>query len=411
MAITDEIQLIMPTEADREAGTPLAYKEAVHLTKPVSDPGLKDQVDDKYEYTLEKKDLKVKGWISDSAKIGFWILAPSDEYMNGGPKKNDLTCHCGPTCIVIFTSIHTFGLDLLTEYRNGEAWKKVFGPVFIYLNSEGDRSALWQNAKSQLEKEIQMWPYSFVQHADYVPAAKRAAVSGQLLVDDNYVPGVVGSFRHSQLITVQEGNDIKLGQVTFKPPRSGPTLWEIGIPDRSANEFFVPDPDPQYRQYGLWTRYAELYPKDDLVFEVGVSNYSKDWFFAHTLRGDGKMYNPTPWKIVFDLPEVSPTGDYTLQIALAAAEMTNTYVYVNDINAKRQHYATGGVGTDNAIARHGNHGLYRFFSAALPSKLFVKGKNAIFLKQARPSKYAYSGVMYDYIRLEGPPSDALPKPP
>lgn len=32
----------------------------------------------------------------------------------------------------------------------------------------------------------------------------------------------------------------------YKPPRDGPTLWEIGIPDRSAAEFYVPDPNPSY---------------------------------------------------------------------------------------------------------------------------------------------------------------------
>ncbi|CAN0878289.1 Rhamnogalacturonate lyase [Linum grandiflorum] len=484
MALTDEIQLVMPKEADRIAGTPLAYKEAVHLTNPVSDPNLKNQVDDKYEYTLEKPLMKLRGWISDSAKIGWWLIAPSDEYTNGGPMKNDLTCHCGPTCIVIFTSIHTFGLDLITEYRNGEPWKKVFGPFFNYFNADGDRPTLWNDAKSQLEKEKQLWPYSFVQHEDYLPAAKRGTVTGQLLVDDKYlsptpkegsmarvglsvpgttddawqydvkgynfwteaddkgnfviknvrpgdynlygyVPGVVGSFRHPQLITVQPGNEIKLGQVTFKPPRNGPTIWEIGIPDRSANEFFVPDPDPnfenkfwldkpkdKYRQYGLWARYAELYPKDDLVFEIGVSKFEKDWFFAHVLRPDGHTYNPTTWRIIFDLPEVSPTGTYTIQLALASTEATNTFVYVNDVNAKRPHYATGGVGTDNAIARHGNHGMYRFFSGSLPSKLFVKGKNTIFLRQAKSTPYAYAGVMYDYIRLEAPcPDPPLPKAP
>ncbi|CAN1166799.1 hypothetical protein LINPERHAP2_LOCUS26884 [Linum perenne] len=327
MAITDEIQLVMPTEADRQAGKPLAYKEAVKLTNPVSNPAFKDQVDDKYEYTLEKTELKLKGWVSDSAKIGFWVIAPSDEYMNGGPKKNDLTCHCGPTVVVIFTSIHTFGLDLLTEYRNGEPWKKAFGPILVYLNSDADHSALWKDAKSQ---ELQM---------------------------------MHGSMKS------------------------------------------------RYRQYGLWLQYPVVYPKDDVVFQVGVSNYSKDWFFAHVLRAAGNTYNPTIWRVVFDLPEVSPTGNYTIQIALAAAEMTNTYVYVNDVNAKRPHYATGTCGTDNAIARHGNHGLYRFFSGGLPSNLFIKGKNTIFMRQARASNYAYAGVMYDYIRLEAPSSDPSPKAP
>lgn len=37
-----------------------------------------------------------------------------------------------------------------------------------------------------------------------------------------------------------------MGDLVFEPPRDGPTLWEIGIPDRSAAEFYIPDPDPKY---------------------------------------------------------------------------------------------------------------------------------------------------------------------
>lgn len=37
-----------------------------------------------------------------------------------------------------------------------------------------------------------------------------------------------------------------MGQVIFKPLRDGPTLWEIGIPDRSAEEFYIPEPNPMY---------------------------------------------------------------------------------------------------------------------------------------------------------------------
>lgn len=37
-----------------------------------------------------------------------------------------------------------------------------------------------------------------------------------------------------------------MGDLVYEPPRDGPTLWEIGIPDRSAAEFYVPDPNPKY---------------------------------------------------------------------------------------------------------------------------------------------------------------------
>ena len=37
-----------------------------------------------------------------------------------------------------------------------------------------------------------------------------------------------------------------VGDLVYEPPRNGPTLWEIGITDRSAAEFYIPDHDPKY---------------------------------------------------------------------------------------------------------------------------------------------------------------------
>lgn len=42
------------------------------------------------------------------------------------------------------------------------------------------------------------------------------------------------------------GCDIDMGDLVYEPPRDGPTMWEIGIPDRSAAEFYIPDPNPMY---------------------------------------------------------------------------------------------------------------------------------------------------------------------
>ena len=35
-----------------------------------------------------------------------------------------------------------------------------------------------------------------------------------------------------------------MGSLVYDPPRNGPTMWAIGIPDRSAAEFYVPEPYP-----------------------------------------------------------------------------------------------------------------------------------------------------------------------
>lgn len=51
----------------------------------------------------------------------------------------------------MFLSSHYVGVNV--RVRNGEAWKKVLGPVFIYLNSRINKTkpnTLWEDAKTQV---------------------------------------------------------------------------------------------------------------------------------------------------------------------------------------------------------------------------------------------------------------------
>lgn len=53
----------------------------------------------------------------------------------------------------MFLSAHYTGEDLVPKIGSGEAWKKVFGPVFMYFNSVmsgDDPLSLWQDAKDQV---------------------------------------------------------------------------------------------------------------------------------------------------------------------------------------------------------------------------------------------------------------------
>lgn len=52
----------------------------------------------------------------------------------------------------MFLSGHYAGKDLVPKFGPGEAWKKVFGPVLIYVNSAtcGDPRLLWEDAKMQV---------------------------------------------------------------------------------------------------------------------------------------------------------------------------------------------------------------------------------------------------------------------
>ena len=53
----------------------------------------------------------------------------------------------------MFLSAHYGGEDLVLKLKPDEPWKKVFGPIFIYLNSvssEEDPLWLWEDAKNQV---------------------------------------------------------------------------------------------------------------------------------------------------------------------------------------------------------------------------------------------------------------------
>ncbi|XP_061336887.1 probable rhamnogalacturonate lyase B [Gastrolobium bilobum] len=481
MAISDTRQRRMPSMRDRETGQRLAYPEAVLLTHP-SNPQFRGEVDDKYQYSTENTDCKVHGWITadSEAPVGFWMITPSNEFQNAGPIKQDLTSHVGPTTLSMFVSTHYAGKGVNMKFQQGETYKKVFGPVFVYLNSAPNNvrlQTLWSDAVRQLSNEVKSWPYDFPRSKDFLPRNQRGTVSGRLQVQDGYigkrsqnainayiglalpgnagswqkeskgyqfwtrtdsngyfviknivpgvynlygwVPGFIGDYKYYAQITITPGCTIKLDSLVYSPPRNGPTLWEIGFPDRSAAEFHVPDPYPtlmnylyknddrdKFRQYGLWERYADLYPNHDLVYTVGVNNYKKDWFFAHVPRSlENNTYQPTIWQIRFELQNNILRGTYTLQLALASSSNAEVQVRFNDPSANPPHFTTGLIGDDNAIARHGIHGLHRLYSISIASDHLVQGKNTIYLRQPR-AREAFQGVMYDYIRLESPPTPA-----
>ncbi|CAL0315577.1 unnamed protein product [Lupinus luteus] len=487
MAVANNRQRFMPLPDDRlpRRGEELVPPEAVLLVNPV-EPEFKGEVDDKYQYSSENKDLKVHGWISSESEIdppmGFWVIMPSKEFLTGGPVKQNLTSHVGPISLAMFLSAHYAGEDIVLKLKPNEPWKKVLGPTFFYLNNNTlldseDPLELWEDAKLQMTEEVQNWPYDFPASEDFQKSSQRGSVSGTLLVRDRclsnddifaqgayiglappgdagswqreskgyqfwtqaddegnftidnirngdynlfaWVPGFIGEYWNNVVITITPGCEINFGDIVFEPPRDGPTLWEIGIPDRSAAEFYVPDPNPKYinklyvnhpdkfRQFGLWERYAELYPHEDLIYAVGVSDYTKDWFFAHVTRknNDGS-YKGTTWQIKFNLDEVNTSGIYKLRLALASANVSELQVRVNDQKQDPPLFTTGVFGKDNAIARHGIHGLYWLFSIDVPGLLLKKMDNTIYLTQtiATEPLALFHGVMYDYIRLEAPNS-------
>ncbi|WJX63385.1 rhamnogalacturonan endolyase [Trifolium repens] len=489
MAMADNRQRLMPLPDDRspERGEELIPPEAVLLVNPL-EPEFAGEVDDKYQYSSENIDLKVHGWISTKSETnpatGFWVIIPSNEFRSGGLVKQNLTSHVGPISLSMFLSAHYAGEDIVLKLQPNEPWNKVFGPTFVYLNTllddHEDPLELWEDAKYQMNKEVQSWPYDFPASDDFQKSNQRGSVCGTLLVRDRcvsdeciiaqgayiglappgdvgswqreckgyqfwtkadeegyfsidnirsgdynlyaWVPGFIGEYWNNEVLKITPGCEINRGDIIYEPPRDGPTLWEIGIPDRSAAEFYVPDPNPKFinklyidhpdkfRQYGLWERYAELYPNEDLIYTVGISDYTTDWFYAQVTRkkNDGS-YQGTTWQIKFNLDDVEANGIYKLRLALASANVSELQVRVNDVKQDPPLFTTGVIGKDNAIARHGIHGLYWLFNINVSSILLSKGDNTIFLTQtmAIGPLARFQGIMYDYIRLESPNPDSI----
>ncbi|XP_021743766.1 probable rhamnogalacturonate lyase B [Chenopodium quinoa] len=477
MVIADNRQREMPAPEDRmkNRAEELIYPEAVILKNP-TDPQFKGEVDDKYQYSMESQDIRVHGWISKDPPTGFWQITPSYEFRSGGPNKQFLTSHVGPSTLAMFVSAHYSGEDLIPRFAEGEPWNHIYGPMFMYMNNVTtgqDLPLLWDDAKERMLSEVKQWPYSFPTSEDFPKANERVNVTGRFFVHDRYlskekgparnafiglgppgeagswqrdsktyqfwtrtdqhgnftisfvrvgsynlhgwVDGFIGDFKHNVPINITVGQNVDVGEVVFEPPRDGPTLWEIGVPDRLAREFFIPDPNPKYvnklyvnhpdrfRQYGLWERYAELYPKDDLVYDVNASDYSKDWFYAQVTRPLGGRYNGTTWSVKFNLDDVALDATYKLRLAIASATNSDLQIRFNKPKPSPPIFTTGKIGNDNSIARHGIHGLYWLYNVDVKGSELNKGSNTLFLTQSKGVS-PFQGIMYDYLRLEGPPT-------
>ena len=120
-------------------------------------------------------------------------------------------------------------------------------------------------------------------------------------------------------------------------------------------------------------------------------------------KKDNTTYVGTTWQIKFTLDTVDKIGVYKLRLALASSTLSELQVRVNDPTVNPPHFTSGLIGRDNTIARHGIHGLYWLYSVNVLGDLLVEGDNTIFLTQPR-STSPFQGILYDYIRLEAPPS-------
>ncbi len=344
----------------------------------------------------------------------------------------------------------------------GEQWQKVVGPMFIYVNSAPTPDAMFKDALAQADKEAHKWPYEWVQGADYPQAAQRGTVEGKLEVNDPLAPrpiapfqnllvglaypdssssgsrrfdaplnwqndakhyefwihgnadgtftipkvrpgnyelhaiadGILGEFAKGN-IRVYPGFTVDLGSMTWKPVRYGRQIWDIGTPNRTGREFFKGD---QYFHWGMYLQYAQLFP-NDVNFTIGVSDYHKDWYFEqvpHAVndKGDGRSVGrSTTWTIRFNLP-TALSGRAILRLGICGVGVRSIAVGVNG----KPVGTIMGLMYNATLNRDGIGGYWVEKDLNFDAAMMCAGDNVMTL--TIPSGLLYSGIIYDYLRLE-----------
>lgn len=203
---------------------------------------------------------------------------------------------------------------------------------------------------------------------------------------------VLGEFAKTE-ITVKPGQTLDLNKLDWRPVRFGRQIWAIGVPDRTAGEFFHGD---HYWQWGLYNQYPKDFPHD-VHFVIGKSNWHKDWNIMQVPRGQddtGRSYGPaTTWTVQFQMPQ-PPHGQATLRVSLAGSEARSIDVGMNGHPAGR----ITDLPNTAVIHRDADRGYWRQREVHFDADLMKQGTNLLTL--TIPAGSVTAGIEYDYLRLE-----------
>ena len=123
-------------------------------------------------------------------------------------------------------------------------------------------------------KYYQFWTLADPQGRFVIPNIRPGSYTLHAFAD-----GVLGEFELTD-VRVAAVENKNLGSLRWTPKRFGKTLWEIGVPDRSAREFRHGD---HYWQWGLYFQYPKEFP-NDVHFILGQSDWRRDWNYVQPPR-------------------------------------------------------------------------------------------------------------------------------
>lgn len=464
MVVDSARNMKIPAGTASRVEVPGAPKEVERIT---SGP-FTNHYECKYDYSADFGDIDTWGWVSTITNRGIWMTVPSMEYYPGGPMKRELMCHGGPTILNMVGGTHySPGMDGTIESgEEWEKIYGPF-LIYCNKAPDDTENApkyLWTDAKAQTSKEKAKWPYSWFSDSTYLKKNQRGIVKGRLVIIDttetsvsaankwigvamtpnsstgvtdfqlwtkNYQfwvktdnqgnftipnvkpgvhnlyafgPGVAGQMTKKDFVNVEAGITTELGVVEWIPFRVAPTIWEIGIPDRTAKEFRHGDdywyggtyPDPNW---AIFMNYAEEFP-NDINYTIGESSWTTDWNFVqpYNIVGDAQTKAPE-WKVNFNLENAPTTGsNSSIYVAAASSYAGPLIVKVNGTNITTPSTGVDFPNPSNATIRKGIHGTFGDLRFNFPSSLLHAGDNVISFTQRRER----GDIQYDYLRFESP---------
>ncbi len=447
----------MPSLYDFSQASPSGIAEIVKLNTGVR----AGKYDGKYEYSMPFWENPVWGHASDVNKIGTWFVNGSLEYFNEGPTYHDLNSAAGiiHSCM---NGVHynAIGMDV----PNGEYWTKIYGPYLIYTSLKNTGKENWDDAKARGVAEKGQWPYSWLTSTPQYPLASgRGSVTGKFVINDSFKPGVkgqkawvgvviisnpegewqfeeknyqywvktdadgnftipnvrpgtnytffgysdgaVGDFSMAN-VSVTAGAATDLGTVTWNIPRNkGNLVWEIGYPNRKANEFKMGDFD--YCEGFAHNKFASVFA-NPIEYDVAGKDWANKLPYAHSVYvNTDQTLSTWKWRLNFTLPsDIPTTGNATLTIAYAGNDHAQQWIYVNNENSTfNTYYPENGGG--NGLLRQTNYAKYSTKTITIPMSRLRPGANTITLLNPSGSS-TVNHLMYDYISLEADVNVAMP---
>jgi fibronectin type 3 domain-containing protein len=226
-------------------------------------------------------------------------------------------------------------------------------------------------------------------------------------------------------VTVAAGATNALGTVTWAPTRVGPTVFEIGYPDRTGRKFrhgedywvgdIGPSPATPSPIWSKWLEFPIEYPSG-LNYVVGQGRWTTDWnFIQPVVTTSAGAYNNSSSTITFNLASAPAGGAQgSLYLALASDYYSAIIVTVNGTTLVSGSSVTGtpttsipstgyyvGYGSSDSNIREGINAAASDERITFPGTYLHSGANTITIgiRQIGGSYFADHAI-YDYIRLE-----------